>query len=106
MGLFRRKRTPEDGVETDEVVDLTDAAERRPRLHAGVPGRCPLCDGFGYIDNIDMVNRHQRQHCRDCGHSWEFDFDEDGEMVGELTSEIDLRHGATSAATDPWSIDA
>ncbi len=101
MGLFRRKRTPGDAVEVDDVVDLTEA-ERRPRPHAGVPGRCPQCDGFGYIDNIDMVNRHQRQHCRDCGYSWEFDFDEDGEMV----EEIDLRNGATSATADPWSVDA
>ncbi|MDZ7675063.1 MAG: hypothetical protein U5K30_08355 [Acidimicrobiales bacterium] len=80
MGFFRRKtidlteEAPADGGEPDAV-------ERKAAVHAGVPGRCPTCNGFGYIDNIDMVNRHQRQHCRECGHVWEFTFDEDGEVL-------------------------
>lgn len=76
MGLFRRKH---------DVIDLTDEVTAEPEhkaaVHAGVPGRCPTCDGFGYIDHIDMVHHYQRQHCRECGHSWEFTFDDDGEVL-------------------------
>ncbi len=84
MGLFRRKH---------DTIDLTDDATAPPSaepeaspahpaaVHAGVPGRCPTCDGFGYIDHIDMVHRYQRQHCRTCGHVWEFTFDEAGDVL-------------------------
>ncbi len=83
MGLFQRK----------EIIDLTErsvspttdetpaAAKSRASLHAGVPGRCSECGGFGYIDHIDMVHRYQRQHCRTCGHVWEYTFDEAGDVV-------------------------
>ncbi|WP_436793158.1 hypothetical protein [Actinospongicola halichondriae] len=83
MGLFRRK----DIIDlTDDAMALSSEAEATPStteasLHAGVPGRCPTCDGFGYIDHIDMVHRYQRQHCRTCGHVWEFTFDEAGDVL-------------------------
>lgn len=89
MGLFRRK----------ETIDLTDgsaqpeepsAEEHQAAVHAGVPGRCPTCDGFGYIDHIDMVHKYQRQHCRACGHVWEFTFDEAGDVL-DLT---DIEQGS------------
>jgi uncharacterized protein (DUF983 family) len=91
MGLFRRKDT----------IDLTDEAtpsgpaepEHQAAVHAGVPGRCPTCDGYGYIDHIDMVHRYQRQHCRTCGHVWEFTFDDMGDVL-DLT---DIESGSPDA---------
>lgn len=83
MGLFRRK----------ETVSLAERIEPKPAAPAhqpGVPGRCPECDGFGYIDHIDMINHFQSQHCRSCGHEWEFYFDDDV---------IDLRDDAPRRAT-------
>lgn len=82
MGLFRRKHDTIDL--TDAAISAATAAESTPQqaaIHAGVPGRCPTCDGFGYIDHIDMIHRYQRQHCRACGHVWEFTFDEAGEVL-------------------------
>lgn len=76
MGLFRRHEDAPVEEPEGDVIDLTDDAERA-EPSPGVPGRCPECGGFGYIDNIDMVHRYQTQHCRDCGHIWEFSFDEE-----------------------------
>ncbi len=76
MGLFRRHH---------DTIDLTDSAQTEPEhqaaVHAGVPGRCPTCDGYGYIDHIDMVHKYQRQHCRACGATWEFTFDDTGDVL-------------------------
>ena len=77
MALFRRKDATGTTVEEPTHLDGQGATE----VQAGVPGRCRLCDGFGYIDRIDMVNRFQTQHCLDCGHTWEFSFDEDGAVI-------------------------
>ena len=79
MGLFRKK----SDVVDEAPVAAPPAAEPRSRaaVQAGVPGRCPECDGFGYIDHIDMINRTQSQHCRECGHAWAFSFDEDGDVL-------------------------
>lgn len=75
MGWFRRSRA------TDQA-EVTDAAPvQEAAIHAGVPGRCPVCDGFGYIDNIDLRNRIQTQHCRECRHVWEFSFDDEGVVI-------------------------
>ncbi len=90
MGLFRHKH---DTIDASDTIDLTDTAvaaeraqatestEQHAGIHAGVPGRCPTCDGFGYIDHIDMIHKYQRQHCRACGHVWEFTFDEAGDVL-------------------------
>jgi hypothetical protein len=89
MALFRRKAA------ADTVVDLRDEPVQRSAVKAGVPGRCPECDGFGYIDGIDMVHRYQTQHCRECNHSWSFSFDEHGDV-------LDLTDSATQrSASDP-----
>lgn len=86
MGLFRRK-TGE--VSVQERIDPTPKT-RSPILEPGVPGRCPECDGFGYIDHIDMINRTQSQHCRSCGHTWEFSFDDDlVDLTDDATDEAD-----------------
>ncbi len=71
MGLFRRHKEHDEGSGRDPLA----------AIEPGVPGRCPRCDGFGYIDHLDLVNRYQTQHCRDCGHRWEYAFDADGHVV-------------------------
>lgn len=86
MGWFRRSRASDPVEASDDADPAHEAA-----VHAGVPGRCPVCDGFGYIDNIDLRNRIQSQHCRACRHVWEFSFDDEGVV-------IDLR--------DPAPVDA
>lgn len=88
MGFFRRKRTIDLTEEAPADAGEHDAVGHKAAVHAGVPGRCPTCDGFGYIDNIDMVNRYQRQHCRECNHVWEFTFDEDGEVLDLTDIEV------------------
>ncbi len=81
MGLFRRNTVSEH----DDARDGPDAGGARTlhpaAVHAGVPGRCPVCDGFGYIDHIDLRNRVQIQHCRECRHVWEFSFDAEGVVI-------------------------
>lgn len=89
MGRFGR-----DHADGASVRDDAGTAPSPPAMEMGAPGRCPVCDGFGYIDHIDMVNRVQRQHCRSCRHRWEFSFDDDGVV-------IDLRDGTGDAATAP-----
>src|SRR5690606_30271285 len=56
--------------------------ERVALLRPGIPGRCPACDGLGYIDSIDIGHRYQIQHCKDCHQRWEYLFDGDGAVVG------------------------
>lgn len=77
MALFRRRQHHV----VDQKTDLEHASKPAPVFEPGVPGRCPMCDGFGYIDHIDMINRLQSQHCRTCGHVWEFRFDGDHEFI-------------------------
>lgn len=36
----------------------------------GKPGRCPECDGRGYLDHVDLVDRIMYQHCTECRHRW------------------------------------
>ena len=75
MGWFRRTRADRDGA-TPSFED------RLAQIGPGVPGRCPACDGLGYIDSIDIGHRYQIQHCKDCQHRWEYLFDGDGTVVG------------------------
>jgi hypothetical protein len=81
MGLFRKSDHHDGTTLTPEPPAPSTAQPSRATITAGVPGRCPACDGFGYIDHIDMVNRIQTQHCRNCAHRWEYSFDEAGEVV-------------------------
>lgn len=75
MGWFRRTPDGSDGAPMS-------LEERLAQLRPGVPGRCPACDGLGYIDSIDIGHRYQIQHCKDCLHRWEYLFDGDGAVVG------------------------
>lgn len=74
MGWFRSRST--DGG------DDTSFEDRLVGIGPGVPGRCPACDGLGYIDSIDIGHRYQIQHCKECLHRWEYLFDADGVVVG------------------------
>ncbi|MFP5320661.1 MAG: hypothetical protein ACLGIC_02330 [Acidimicrobiia bacterium] len=76
MGLFRSKGS-EGGDRRTATVE-----ERLAAIQPGAPGHCPSCDGLGYIDNLDIGGRFQIQHCKDCGHRWEYLFDADGQVVG------------------------
>ena len=98
MGLFRRHGHDGSQGGTDTLTARPTGADgvHRAAVQAGVPGRCPVCDGFGYIDHIDMVNRIQTQHCRACAHKWEFSFDEDGDVI-DLTDAALARHDEESA---------
>lgn len=64
------------------VEETPTLEERLAAVMPGVPGRCPACDGLGYIDSTDIGHRYQIQHCKDCGHRWEYLFDDDGALVG------------------------
>lgn len=75
MGLFRSR--PSEGDEARPAPE-----DRIASIGPGVPGRCPRCDGLGYIDSIDIGHRFQIQHCKDCQHRWEYLFDADGAVVG------------------------
>lgn len=75
MGWFRRTQPSGQG-------EPPSAESRLARISPGVPGRCPACDGLGYIDSIDIGHRYQIQHCKDCQHRWEYLFDADGAVVG------------------------
>ena len=41
-----------------------------PRSRFGQPTKCPDCDGHGYVDHIDLVDRVMYEHCVDCGRKW------------------------------------
>ena len=77
MGLFRRRKQ----------VEAPSSGERLATIEPGVPGRCPRCDGFGYLDHLDLVDGYQLQHCRDCGNRWEYRFDADGHVL-DLTEDV------------------
>jgi hypothetical protein len=60
--------------ETGRVIDLNAeelvGSPPRARPEWGRPSRCPDCNGRGYLDHIDMVDRIMYQHCTECGHKW------------------------------------
>lgn len=85
---LRFRRNDDEGIS----ADATESAEERfAAITPGVPGRCPECDGFGYIDHADLVSHTQVQHCRDCSHRWEYRFD----AAGNLLEIDDLRDPGT-----------
>jgi len=77
MGWFRSTTS-----NADEAPRPLTLEERLAAIEPGVPGHCPACDGLGYIDDLDLGHRYQIQHCKDCGHRWEYLFDRDGRVVG------------------------
>ena len=76
MGLLDRLKAAQ-GTGAEEqpaptTVDLTaeESAPARPRQEWGRPGRCPACNGRGYLDHIDLIDRIMYQHCTECRHKW------------------------------------
>jgi hypothetical protein len=67
VGLLSRNR---QASQQEPVLDLIK--EEQPHVQVwGRPGRCPNCDGRGYLDGIDVIDRVMHQHCKECGHVWE-----------------------------------
>jgi len=52
--------------------------DRYSAIRAGSPGRCPVCEGYGFIDHLDVNTATQAQHCPTCGYRWEYEFRDDG----------------------------
>lgn len=63
MGLFPKKAA-------DRAIDLAGAQAELRRQRWGQPGRCPSCNGVGYLDHIDLIDRIMYQHCTECMHRW------------------------------------
>lgn len=108
MGLFRNSTQPEG----EPVATFED---RLAGIGPGVPGHCPSCDGLGYVDNLDIGHRFQIQHCKDCGHRWEYLFDAEGRVVGlteldeggQPVARMRIRpRAAAVAGTDPTPSEA
>jgi len=78
VGWFRSSTSSGSG----EAARPRTLEERLAAIEPGVPGRCPACDGLGYIDDLDLGQRYQIQHCKDCSHRWEYLFDDQGHVVG------------------------
>jgi len=77
VGLMDRLQAARQmrGDGSERTVDLTAAelvgeTPPKPRLEWGRPSRCPECNGRGYLDHIDMVDRIMYEHCTECGHKW------------------------------------
>ncbi len=95
----------------DEYESQDSAEDPYSGISPGVPGHCPECDGLGYIDHADLVHRTQVQHCRECGHRWEYSFDTEGVLLeirdlatpgarSDRVRVIDLRDGAAPVVND------
>jgi hypothetical protein len=88
VGLMDRLQAARQARE-GRVIDLTAAelateAPPKPRLEWGKPSRCPECNGRGYLDHIDMIDRVMYQHCTECGHKWKVTQAEINASKGEV----------------------
>lgn len=71
MGLFRKPTGRQPGVEVPTVGDAIAVALAPPRAPVWArPNRCPACNGKGFLDRIDVLDRIQYEHCTECGHKW------------------------------------
>jgi small neutral amino acid transporter SnatA (MarC family) len=49
-----------------------DKLEEQPAV---LPAACPMCDGPGYLDSINLVHDFKTQTCQSCGHRWDSPID-------------------------------
>jgi len=77
MGLLDRIRTAQAQGEGSDATAVASSATAdvetqpaKPRQEWGKPGRCPQCNGRGYLDHIDLIDRLMYQHCTECRHEW------------------------------------
>ena len=75
MRPIRRRTRATEGAPspaaTDDVIDLrVPRISGKELLEWGMPGRCPECGAFGYLDRIDLVDDLMHQHCPSCWHRW------------------------------------
>jgi len=74
MGLFRKHAglaADQEKVSNLTTGDAIAVALKPPRTPMWArPNRCPICNGKGFLDRIDVVDRVQFEHCTECGHSW------------------------------------
>jgi hypothetical protein len=74
MRPFRRhdQSSADAGTAADgDVIDLrVPHISGKELLEWGMPGRCPECGGYGYLDRIDLVDEVMHQHCPSCWHHW------------------------------------
>jgi hypothetical protein len=74
MGLWERlnKETDTDVVEASgpTIGEAVQTARQARAEVWGRVGRCPKCDGLGYLDRIDVIDRIMYEHCTECGNRW------------------------------------
>lgn len=75
MRPFRRHHPSPSGAPTDipadDTIDLrVPRISRQELLEWGMPGFCPECGAYGYLDRIDLVDDVMHQHCPSCWHHW------------------------------------
>jgi len=67
----KAKGVVDSGPTIAEAVETaTDESTAPAKEVWGLPGRCPECNGRGYLDRIDIVDRIMYEHCTDCFHKW------------------------------------
>lgn len=69
MGLWDRIQAAK-GAPAPAPVETAPADKPASTQVWGRPGRCPQCNGRGYLDHIDLVDRVMYQHCTECRHEW------------------------------------
>lgn len=78
MARFPRRRPPEPVRRPTNEEILADLRDPLPpgRLEWGLPTRCPQCEGWGYLDRLDLVDRVMQLHCPTCHFRWEISEDQ------------------------------
>jgi hypothetical protein len=79
MPTYRRRHRRDAGEDdngeltptTEEILlDLRDPLPPG-QLEWGMPTRCPQCEAWGYIDQLNLVDRVMLLHCPTCHAHWE-----------------------------------
>jgi hypothetical protein len=62
--------TPASRGEDAEIDLRVPHLSNKDLLEWGMPGHCPECGAFGYLDRIDLVAEVMHQHCPSCWNHW------------------------------------